>query len=347
MSSIGRYIVRRVQQTGGSTLIVSLPKEWVARTKLSKFDEVIMIMTDDGALHLIPKQPADETHEEFILHVRDDEKAEDILRDYISAYLVGYNIIRIRLSEKTTGLAHEIRQLIRRWLIGIEVVEETMHEIVTQFLPVHNSLPFRRAVERMGSIASAMQLDAISALVNLDRDAAAGIPQRDDEVDRFYHYIVRQLNLAVSNPAILKSLELNNQQDCLGYMLITKSIERAADHASAIASIVAAMHFQRNEITQQIAEVGYKANELFNNSIKALINSDKEAAKQVISQTYSEASRIDSMYARVYERVKRPVLATSYRLLLENIRRIAEYSSDIAEVVVNLSVRKPKIQIQI
>ena len=336
------YTIRRLQKTGGSTLIVSLPKEWAERMQLNKFDEIVIITTDTGILHIIPKHlTEDNSGNEYTLEANGNEKPEDILRGYIAAYLVGYNTIRIKFREEPRGLAHEIRQLIRRWLIGVEVVEETRYEIVTQCLPMHNSLPLMKAIERMGSIASGMQREAITALEELDRGVASEIQPRDDEVDRFYHFIVRQLNLAVANPLILNSLGLRNTQDCLGYMLVTKSIERAADHASAIAGIVSSLPTQRNNILSRIAESGHTANGLFNNALEGLLKSSKEQAKRVISETKEATGWINQLYLRVLERTKSPSLATSYRLLLENIRRIAEYSSDIAEVVVNLAIDKP------
>ena len=335
------YTIRRLQKTGGSTLIVSLPKDWTEKMQLRKFDEIIIVATGDGVLHIIPKNLTENNNSSFTLAVRGNESAENILRDYIAAYLVGYNTIRIRFKEEPRGLAHEIRQLIRRWLIGVEVVEETRYEIVTQCLPMHNSLPLMKAIERMGSIASNMQREAVSALEEMDRSMAPEIQQRDDEVDRFYHFIVRQLNLAVSNPLILNSLGLKNTQDCLGFMLITKSIERAADHASAIAGIAASLPSQRSAVLDRIVYLGYVANSLFNKSLDALMQNNKDGAKQVIAETQEVTGIVNQLYLKVLEKTKSPTLATSYRLLLENVRRIAEYSSDIAEVVVNIALSKP------
>ena len=338
--------VRRIQQTGGSTFIVSLPREWVAELGLKKFDEIILIPLEDGSLHVIPHHTSKEgNHNEFVVHVQRDETPDNVFRDYVSAYLAGYNTIKIVFKETSARLAHEIRRLIRRWLIGVEVIEESFNEIVTQCLPMHNNLPVRRAVERMANIASLMQRDAISLLDSRNRDVALEIVERDDEVDRFYHFIVRQLNLASSNPLVLNSLGLRDRQDCIGYMLVTKSIERAADHASNIAKTAVSLTEYRNVVLSRIADIGYEANNLFNNSVKALLNDDKEAAKQVITKTTYIVKQTDSLHLRILERIKNPVVIMACGMILENIRRIAEYSSDISEVAVNLSITKPRIDI--
>ena len=339
----GQEFVRRLQQTGGATLIVSLPKEWIDQTGLKKFDEILLVSSDDGTLHIIPRNMNNKTQqEEFIVNVMPNENAEGVLRDYISAYLAGYNTIRIRFNEPSPGLAQKIRQLVRRWLIGVEVVEETIHEMVTQCLPTHNSLPLMKALERMGSIASSMQREAVSALAEQNKSIALEVVQRDDEVDRFYHFIVRQLNIAVSNPVILKSLGLNNRQDCLGYMLVTKSIERAADHASSIANLSMTLHSSKSSILEKIVEAGYRANKLFDNALKSILQTDRESAKQTIQQA-EEVTKITHELNN--QLVRKSTASTALRLLLENIKRIAEYSSDISEVAVNLSVKKPRINL--
>ena len=90
----------------------------------------------------------------------------------------------------------------------------------------------------MAIIASGMVQDAVASLQSGDLSLAEEVSQRDDEVDRFYHFIVRQLNMAVRNRAIIEEVGLLAARDCLGYRLAVKSIERVADHAAGIARLV-------------------------------------------------------------------------------------------------------------
>jgi phosphate uptake regulator len=50
--------VRRIQLTGTSTYIVSLPKKWVEKSKLNKGDPVQIIEQDDSTLTLRPRESA-------------------------------------------------------------------------------------------------------------------------------------------------------------------------------------------------------------------------------------------------------------------------------------------------
>ena len=80
-----------------------------------------------------------------------------------------------------------------------------------------------------------MQFDAVKSLMTSDPALASEIIERDDEVDRFAHFISRQLNLAVHNRVMIQEIGLATAQDCMNYRMIVKSIERIADHAAQIA----------------------------------------------------------------------------------------------------------------
>ena len=47
--------VRKVQKTGGSSYIITLPKEWVNSSNIKKNDALGMIVQTDGTLLITPK----------------------------------------------------------------------------------------------------------------------------------------------------------------------------------------------------------------------------------------------------------------------------------------------------
>ena len=65
--------------------------------------------------------------------------------------------------------------------------------------------------------------------MHLDRKMVQEVIAMDDEVDRFSLYTIRQLKAAVEDDNIIKEIGLKTRRDCLGYRLITKSVERTAD----------------------------------------------------------------------------------------------------------------------
>ncbi len=86
-------------------------------------------------------------------------------------------------------------------------------------------------VPRMAQIASKMLKDALDSFVNQDENLARSVLVRDDLVDELKEQVFRELlTYMISDPATIKrALEL---------ILISRNLERIADHATNIAEDV-------------------------------------------------------------------------------------------------------------
>jgi phosphate transport system protein len=84
---------------------------------------------------------------------------------------------------------------------------------------------------RMASMSIEMLRDAISSFINREPDRARGVIPRDLEVDNLNRQLHRELSsFMVERPA--------NISRCLNLMVISKCLERIADHATNIAEDV-------------------------------------------------------------------------------------------------------------
>lgn len=138
--------LRKVQITGGATYVISLPKRWVKAANLKPKDQVALIPQADMSLLIVPKgglKPKEVS--EAAIKASTQAGPEAIIRDFIAHYLVGYDIIRVKL--KNAGYRAHIKNSIRQKLIGVEIMEESADEIVAQCLLGHVELPLRRALE--------------------------------------------------------------------------------------------------------------------------------------------------------------------------------------------------------
>ena len=148
---------------------------------------------------------------------------------------------------------------------------------------------------------------------------------------------MRLLKLAVSNPRIVKEIGLNNQKDCLGYRLIGKAVERTADHATKIAENTLLLKEPVNEeLLEKIDQLSGLANSMFENSMDALFRHDFNLAESVIEKL-SQVHKLEKETVLCSQNAKIEEIV-NLRLLIESVRRTAEYASDISEVVLNLNV---------
>jgi len=334
---------RRIQFTGKSTYIVSLPKEWVTSMGL-KAGSLITITQQNGSLILTPKVVAKPTTQptEAKITISDGENPDTIIRAIISLYLVGYNSIIIRAKEEriSTMQRNVIKELTRKKLVGTEIISETSNEIKLQILVSYPELSVENALRRMCIIATSMHSDAMQALKNLDKELAREVIQLDDEVDRFSFYIIRQLKLAIQNGKILRDIGLSSPRDCLGYRVIVKFVERVADHATRIARNVLLLEERPDEtVFQKLYEMSTFAQNVFEDAIKSLFKKDYTLADQVISKAKTIATLEEKTLKEIQSKTKQADIS-NIRMITESIRRIAEYASDIAEIVLNLNVNQ-------
>jgi len=335
--------IRKIQFTGKSTYIVSLPKKWVTSLGL-KAGSPITITIQDNSLILTPKEMAKPATQpaEAILTVSSKDDPDTITRAIISLYLVGYNFIIVRTKEERIGTIQRnvIKELTRKKLVGTEIISETSNEIKLQTLASYPELSVENALRRMCIIAASMHSDTIQALKNLDKKLAQEVIQLDDEVDRFSLYIIRQLKVAVQNGKILKDIGLSGPRDCLGYRVIVKFVERIADHAVRIAENILALKEKPNEAVFKILnEMSMLAQNVFEDAIKALFKKDYALADQVISKAKTIATIENKAIKEIQSKTKQADIS-NIRMITESIRRTAEYASDIAEIVLNLNINQ-------
>jgi phosphate uptake regulator len=339
-----RYI-RRLQLTGRGSYIVSVPKEWVQELGLQKGGEVELRRQQNHSLLLaaLGSTRAEDEQSKCNLTIPPDVDPGTLTRKLLSLYLIGYSTIEVTSkSGNLTGTVRDsIREAARRKLVGTEVVTESSKSATLQVLLSSPQLWVTDALRRMSTIAGFMQRDAVSALANLDRDMAKQIPKIDDEVDRFGLYIVRQLKWAVQHPTLVEKIGLRSPVECLGYRMITKSVERSADHAVRIAENTLALQNPLGSSllrdTNDLSQVSYKTME---SALKALFTDDYQLAESVIL----EKEEIHSLEKRLVEHLLREKMPagdmSAVRLILESLRRIGEYATDVAEIVLNLTVRR-------
>lgn len=331
---------RKLQLTGGATYTISMPKDWITEMNLKKGDALVLTRKDDGTILISPRSTRKPDRARLaIVNVSIKDEIDTIIRKIVSLYLVGYETIQIRREDReiTSTLRNSIQNFTRRMLVGTEIVSDSPRELTLQVLLSSPELSVKSALRRISFISAAMHEDVIRALKDDDKKTAEEIIATDDEVDRFNHYIIRQLKSAIQDKSPLKEIGLTTPREILGYRLITKSIERMADHAVNVAKEILELKERINpETIEKISEMSSSANSVFTEAIEALFKQDFQLADKVVEEAKKTTFMEKDVIRTILKKAERE--APSLRLITESIRRTAEYASDIAEIVQNLTI---------
>ena len=88
--------IRKVQLTGGSSYIVTLPKEWIKTANIKKNDPLGLLIQSDGTLLITSKITQKRTQRIVEFDLRKIAKHPYLLRSLIGAYIAGYTTIKVK-----------------------------------------------------------------------------------------------------------------------------------------------------------------------------------------------------------------------------------------------------------
>lgn len=340
--------LRKIQVTGGSTYIISLPKTWVDQLGLKRGSIVSIAQRDDLSLCIQPKNSEiGEKVRKVIINVTDEDTPDRVIRRIVSSYLLGYTIIQIRSHQKRldSNIRLAIKDFTRKKLVGTEILSDLPNDLTLQILLSYTELSIMDALRRMSIIAASMHRDALAALNTDNPKIAREIISMDDEVDRFNLYVIRLLKAAVTDGHILRESGIDSPRQCLGYRLITKSVERMADHAVKIAENRLALNLTpiNEEIIKELNKASESALKVFEDSMDSLFENNYASADRTIDLAENTRGMEQELIQMITKRAN-PEEAPALRLIVDSILRTAEYGSDIAETVLNMTVKDAVVE---
>ena len=316
--------VRRLQRIG-SSLLVSLPKEWVDANNLEKSSQV-EIETGQDSISISANKETRPTKELDITYPL--PKEENIVADITGAYLLGYDIIQI--NSKTT-IPSEDREKIRnsmRRLVGMEIIEEDASHINMQFLLDATTLNPEKILKRMSSLALGMYDDVSSGLILDDKSNLQTLSNRDVEVNRQYFLLVRLIRSTLVDRRLANVFNLENI-DVLDYRVAANLLENAGDSIVEISNFIYNSSLSK-EYSTKIFKVVKDFNMLAEKSINAFTKPDRLLAIEAISLHKKYEKNLNSLKTSFGNKKDIPI---DFLDLLYMFDKIAQSWADVVDLV--------------
>tara|TARA_B100000959_G_scaffold25038_1_gene24214 strand:+ start:18770 stop:19750 length:981 start_codon:yes stop_codon:yes gene_type:complete len=316
--------VRRLQRIG-SSLLVSLPKEWVDANNLDKSSQV-EIETGQDTISISANKEIRPTKELEISYPL--PKEENIVADITGAYLLGFDIIQINSKSTIPGEDREkIRNSMRR-LVGMEIIEEDASRINMQFLLDTATLNPEKILKRMSSIALGMYSDTSNGLILDDKSTLQTLSNRDVEVNRQYFLLVRLIRSTLVDRKLANVFNLENI-DVLDYRVAANLLENAGD------SIVELSNFINNSslsktLSKKIFNVVKDFNKIAEKSINAFTKPDRLLAIEAISLHKQYEENLNFLKTTLGNKKEIPITFLDMVYMFE---RIAQSWADVADLV--------------
>jgi phosphate uptake regulator len=325
---------RKVQVTGGTTLIVSLPKSWTNKVNLKGGDEVSLIPQSDGSL-AVRTRNSPEVHNSKTIFI-EGKDGDNLVREIIGAYIAGYNDIDLRANKILARQRDTVRKTVNM-LIGPEIIEETSDKIVLQDVLNPAELSVKKSIKRMHMIVGSMQENAITALKEKDFDLAKDVAERDTEVDKLFLLVSKQFRMVMRDISIADKFDMSMEEH-LDMRLCSYPLERIGDHATKMCTMVMQIGYKTvpEEILQEIESVHKHSMQIVDDSVESLFKKNISLANTTFTmrtQMTEKCLKIDESLLTLNSDISVPL-----GIITDSIDRVCDYGCNISEIAINSAV---------
>jgi phosphate uptake regulator len=333
--------LRKMQLIGRGSFSVTLPPDWVKENKLKPSDQITITREDDRSLRLVPGIIREEKEELKTTIDAGHYKDPGLLaRLIVAAYIRGFDSIEV-VSKHPISETHrkEIRDAIGS-LMGLGIVESTSNRVVLQSMIDPAKFPIKPLLKRLCGLASSMYEDAMRALNDKDSSLAASVIQRENEINKVYGLLQRQLAASAFDKTVLKKIGLRGTPDLAGHTAILPRIKSMAENAVDIANNQMALG--QKEISdsdlQKIIRLGKMAHEIFSNAVEAFLNEDVVLANKTVESISHFEEKDEEFLNKLIPRIEDPDMGKRLSYIIRDLRRISGFGKSIAEAAIIHSV---------
>jgi phosphate uptake regulator len=321
--------VRKLQATSAGTYIVTIPKEWAEKLKLTKGELVSLELEQENIVVTPTKsRPASQTRSLAI----DEFKDQKLLELCITAsYIQGHDVTEITSKDK---ILPDQKRWVRHaveGLIGVEIAEDYSNRIVLQNLVDPSRFDLDKLLERFTDTSKAVLEDAIKAFMENDFELAEDAFERGEESTKLYRLLMRLALQAARNKKVREEMHLGDFSTVAVKIIAVRELGRMAYYAMRIAQHVGEIDVKLNEsIVTLIQKMTKITLEMEEQAFKALLNKDLNLASSVIDRMTSVRKLYETAQAATLkEHTDRTLLALS--LIIRDIRAIAGYTVALAD----------------
>ncbi len=298
---------RKIFKSGKGSYILTLPKTWVMKNGLKEGDTVHVEEMREK-LVVVAKRSLKSAYVDL-----EDLSFDKTVRRVVAYYLANYDVLRLKVN---TDEQRRAVALAADMLVGMEIMEDTGGEMELMTHLFRPEVEVEKILEKLSNVCLSMLFDFIKmSSENFDRKIASSIAFRENEVDRFYLFVLR----IAGNSKFFRAF--------------ARTIERIADHVELMTGSL--MELNKNYDELSICRNVY---EIFRDAVMAFLKLDIKIAEDVLERALETRQSIADLQKNLLKYSKGEII--HLKTIFDGLNRILAYSSDIAESVVDREIEE-------
>jgi phosphate uptake regulator len=217
-------------------------------------------------------------------------------------------------------------------------MESDSKGVYLQTLTDESKASLDQAIQRMHLISHSMCEDVFNSLKNNDISLAKSVFSLDDDVDQFAFFILRILRNAAQDPVLANELRID-PLDCMDYQSLVYRIEHASDYIADIASHIIMLNGAGQQIPDDLLELlvneGMEVVDLYVKAVNTFFQRDVSFSVDIMKHKPRIDKLDQDIATKSFVGQKNAELICGICSIREDIKRIAEYAANVAEITVN------------
>ncbi|AUV83026.1 AbrB family transcriptional regulator [Salinigranum rubrum] len=225
---------RKLQEVGGGTYTVSIPKEWAIARGLEAGTPVNLYSHLDGSIVVRSREKDGDGLSEITVEV--DGSRTQVERALRAAQAVGFERVTLVAAEPFDAeTCRAVRSLVRQF-VGTELVDERDGRLVVRNLLDASDVSVRQSVVQLQYVALSIHERATTSFLDTDPGAYEQLRGRETEVDRLCGMVVRHFGRALVSLEEVDRVGAS-RPDLFEYYETARRLERVARNGLTIARV--------------------------------------------------------------------------------------------------------------
>lgn len=317
---------RKIIQFGKNSFVISLPKSWVERNKLSKGSEINL--DESPATIIVSPKQNENISETKIKKISCDESGKKVGRNIISAYINNYSIIEI-YGQNLKDYTKEIEDVTHS-LVALEIMEQTPKKIMIKDFLNTQDISIENIIKRMDIIIRAMFLEIEEIF---EKNEKVDLEKRDYDINRLFYVGQKLINKLLDNPSLSKTLNVE-VRETIFYWQIIDSLEKIADQQKRFARNLVSL--EKDKSSKELLKISFElVTKQYLELIKALYKMDKNEADQVLSNKINIIDSLEKNLEKILLKQKDVNIIHNTSEAFEKLKRFEAGISIIAKAIIN------------
>ena len=315
---------RKIQQVGGGTYTVSLPKEWATAADIEPGAVVALHSHIDGTL--VVQTGVEREADPLALSVTDADP-DTLERTLQAAYTAGIDCIELDAPDGVTESTHRRVDRLTRALTGVTVTESDDDVVQVRSLLDVEEVSITQSVRQLQFAALSAHREATTGLTASPPAAPGG---QDDQTDRIAAMVDHYFQRGLDSLSVMDALGLTRPA-LFDRWVTACELARVADHADRVAATADRLDGSVDpDLAADLDDLADRSRTLVEDAVGVVLDTDERGAPQRVLD--ARDTLLDDV--RAFDRRLFEADDADYRLThaVDALRRTAEAAGRIAEV---------------